>query len=132
VRDEIANAIRAATALPAIATSVVPDRPTAGISTKPASNAPTAAPAVLSAYKAPLDRGGFEDPTANHRTAIGNVAPSADAGTNTMTRHERSRIAGKSIPGVPSLYAHARTGSSAVNSNGSTIASMATPSSSAT
>ena len=86
--------------LAAIPTRVVPAIPIAGISTKPASSAPTAAPAVLTKYSALLCRAGSAASCANQRIAIGNVAPSASAGTNTITRHDSTRTAGEQRAGA--------------------------------
>ena len=52
-----------------------------GIRTKPASSAPTAAPAVFKAYSAPLERAASSVSLANQRIAMGKVAPRAAAGT---------------------------------------------------
>ena len=90
----------AATQLAAIPTRVVPAIPSDGISTKPASSEPSAAPTVLTKYNALLCRAGSAASRAYQRIAIGNVAPSASAGTNTITRHDSTRTAGNSRPGA--------------------------------
>src|SRR5438067_1138110 len=82
------NAPAAASAFKITPTNVVPRTPIAGISQKPAAIAPAAAPAVLAEYSTPtsaaaalsVGSGFSRTAAANHRAAIGNVAPIAAAG----------------------------------------------------
>jgi hypothetical protein len=72
--------------------------PIDGIKTNPASIDPTAAPIVLTKYSVPLSAAGRSDDRENHRIAIGNVAPSASAGSITITMQLSTRTSGKSGP----------------------------------
>ena len=98
--NQSTSAITLAAVLDAAPIRIAPDTPTAGISTNPATSAPTAAPAVFAAYSAPAESVVDELPAA--RTATGNVAPSASDGTIIRPMHESRRTAGKSRPGAPS------------------------------
>ena len=116
------------TALAAMPVSVVPQTPSAGIRKNPAAIAPSAAPVVLAAYTLPPADAAA--PLAEyHRTAIGKVAPSATAGTNTTARHTTSRLSGKNRP-APSAYVHFSSGTSAESSKGIANAVRMTSSSS--
>ena len=115
-----------ASALARIPRPVVPEFPMAGNVTKPARSTPAVAPAVFAAYSAPVARPACAAVAANHRTAIGNVAPSASAGIDTSTKHEARRAAGNITGDVPSWYAHARRGISPSSANGSAIAASTT------
>ena len=86
----------------AIATYTDPLMPMLGMSTNPASSAPTAAPAVFTKYSVLLWAAGSSERRANQRIAIGKVAPRASAGINTMTLHDRMRMTVNSVPPLPS------------------------------
>lgn len=97
--------------------AVVPRRPIAGTSQKPAPIAPAAAPAVFAAYNTLALDAGVRDAradriaaSASQATPIGNVPPMAIAGTVSSSRLEATRTSPKRIGSPPSAYARARTG----------------------
>src|SRR6185503_15326287 len=82
-RDARTRTTPAAIALTATPSRIDPETPAAGINRKPDSRAPAAAPPVFNAYRIPPLRAGAAPLRfVNHRTAIGNVAPSATAGAS--------------------------------------------------
>ena len=99
----MASATSAETTLAAMPSRVDTVTPSAGMSTKPASTAPAAAPArVGGVEQRAAARRGRGRALANQRTASGKVAPSARAGTITIGRHATTRTTGKSAPPAPS------------------------------
>src|SRR5438105_749630 len=93
----------AATTFSATPTHVVPRRPRAGMSQKPAPIAPSAAPAVFVAYSVPVSPAS----AAYQPAAMGKVAPIAAAGMPRSARLVATRIIAKRAGAVPSAYAHA-------------------------
>src|SRR5262249_20604248 len=121
----IQTAPTAAVAFSATPTQVVPLTPIAGINQNPAATAPSAAPAVLAAYRTPASVVTGE----YHDAAIGNVAPMAAAGAPRSSRLIATRTIASRAGVWPSAYAHTSVGSAARSANGSSSAHAAIASS---
>ena len=85
-----------------------------GMRTKPAASEPSAAPAVLAPYSRPAGPPGRVGEATTTRTAIGNVAPSATAGTSRTANEHAILTIEKTEPVPSSPYAQANTGPSSV------------------